>query len=196
MERMSSRIRPLPALGLLVLAILAAGGCGGSEGGDYGGQHPDYKPLAKAPPPLSGLYRQGNELLDGGTTAYDKRIEQLRGFPIVVNLWASWCGPCRGEFPILQKLSARYGQKVAFLGINSEDSKDAAATFLREAPVPYPSYNDPDKDIYDTVVDSGIGFPDMAFYNRSGDLTYVHIGAYGDEADLEADLRRYALEGG
>jgi len=194
MQRMSARIRPLLALGALALAILIASGCGGSEGGDYGGSHPNYKPLAQAPPPLNALYKQGNELLDGGLDSYEKRIEQLRGHPVVVNLWASWCVPCRQEFPILQNLSARYGKKVAFLGVNSEDSSDAAATFLREAPVPYPSYSDPDKDIYDSV--GGYGFPNTAFYDRSGELAYLHRGQYRDEADFEADLRRYALKSG
>jgi len=194
MQRMRARLRPLPALTTLALAILFAGGCGGSSGGDYGGKHPDYKPLAKAPPPLDGLYKQGNELLGGGTSAYDKRIAQLRGYPIVVNLWASWCVPCRQEFPILQKLSSRYGKKVAFLGVNSEDSSDAASTFLEEAPLPYPSYSDPDKDIYDSV--GGYGFPNTAFYDRSGELAYLHRGQYRDEAELEADMRRYALKSG
>ncbi len=194
MQRMSARLRPLPALAVLALAILFSSGCGGPQGGDYGGSHPDYKPLAQAPPPLNALYKQGNELLDGGTSAYEKRIGQMHGYPVVVNVWASWCIPCRQEFPLLQNLSARYGKKVAFLGVNSEDSSDAAATFLEEAPVPYPSYSDPGKDIYDLI--GGIGFPNTAFYDRSGRLAFVHPGAYGDEADLEADLRRYALESG
>jgi cytochrome c biogenesis protein CcmG/thiol:disulfide interchange protein DsbE len=194
MERMSSRLRPLSALAALALTLLLAVGCGGSDGGDYGGSHPDYKPLAQAPPPLDSLYKQGNELLDGGTSAYERRLAQLHGFPVVVNVWASWCGPCRQEFPTLQKLSARYGKQVAFLGVNSEDSSDAAATFLREAPVPYPSYSDPDKDIYDTI--GGIGFPNTAFYDPSGDLLYVKQGAYGSEADLVADVRHYALKSG
>jgi cytochrome c biogenesis protein CcmG, thiol:disulfide interchange protein DsbE len=194
MERMSSRLRPLPAMAALALALLLASGCGGSDKGDYGGSHPDYKPLAQAPPPLDSLYRQGNELLDGGTAAYARRIAQLRGYPVVVNVWASWCGPCRQEFPALQKLSARYGKKVAFLGVNSEDSSDAAATFLSEAPVPYPSYSDPDKDIYDTI--GGLGFPNTAYYDPSGELVYVKQGAYGSEADLLADIRQYALKSG
>lgn len=195
MQRMSTRLRPVPALAFLALAILLAAGCGGSEGGDYGGAHPDYaKALAGAPAPLAALYKQGNELLGGGTSAYEKRIAGLRGYPIVVNLWASWCVPCRAEFPTLQKLSARYGKKVAFLGVNSEDSSDAAATFLREAPLPYPSYSDPDKDIYDSV--DGYGFPNTAFYDRGGELVYVHKGQYAEEDELEADMRRYAIQGG
>jgi cytochrome c biogenesis protein CcmG/thiol:disulfide interchange protein DsbE len=194
MQRMSSRLRPLPALAALALTLLFVAGCGGSGEGDYGGSHPDYKPLAQAPEPLNALYEQGNELLDGGTSAYEKRIAGLHGYPVVVNVWASWCGPCRQEFPTLQKLSARLGKKVAFLGVNSEDSSDAAATFLSEAPVPYPSYSDPDKDIYNSL--AGYGFPNTAFYDRSGELVYLHKGQYSDEAELESDIRRYALQGG
>jgi len=195
MERMSARLGPLPALAALTLAILLGSGCGGSQGGDYGGSHPNYaKALAGSPPPLAALHKQANELLDGGTDAYEKRIAELRGYPVVVNVWASWCVPCRQEFPLLQKLSARYGKEVAFLGVNSEDSSDAAATFLREAPVPYPSYSDPDKDVYDSI--GAYGFPNTAFYDRSGVLVYLHPGQYRDGSDLEADVRRYTLNSG
>jgi cytochrome c biogenesis protein CcmG, thiol:disulfide interchange protein DsbE len=191
---MSARVRPLLALAALLLAALLAGGCGSSEGGDSGSSHPNYaKALAGAPAPLAALHKQGNELLPGGAEAYEKRIDDLRGYPVVVNVWASWCGPCREEFPVLQKLSARYGKRVAFLGVNSEDAEDAAATYLREEPVPYPSYSDPDKEIFDSL--GGRGFPDTAFYDSSGELVFLKQGPYSDEAELEADLRRYALEG-
>jgi cytochrome c biogenesis protein CcmG, thiol:disulfide interchange protein DsbE len=192
---MAARLRLLPGLGVLLLAILLGSGCGGPSGGDYGGSHPDYtRALAGAPAPLAALYKQGNELLPGGTDAYEKRIAQLRGHPIVVNVWASWCVPCRQEFPTLQKLSAHYGKRIAFLGVNSEDSDDAAATFLREAPVPYPSYSDPDKDIYDLI--GARGFPNTAFYDRTGKLVFLKFGPYTEHADLEADIRHYALESG
>lgn len=177
------------------MAGLLGAGCGGSGGGDYGGPHPDYaKALAGSPPPLAALHKQANDLLDGGTSAYEKRIADLRGYPVVVNLWASWCIPCRQEFPVLQKLSARYGKKIAFLGVNSEDSNDAASTFLGEEPVPYPSYTDPNKDIVNSV--GGISFPDTAFYDSSGELVYLKQGPYRDDAELEADIRRYALQSG
>jgi cytochrome c biogenesis protein CcmG/thiol:disulfide interchange protein DsbE len=192
---MTARFRPLLALGALVLAGLLGAGCGSSEGGDYGGPPPDYaKALAGSPAPLAALHKQANDLLEGGGGAFQKRIEGLRGYPAVANVWASWCIPCRQEFPVLQKLSARYGKEVAFLGVNSEDSDDAAATFLREEPVPYPSYTDPDKDILGSL--GGSGLPDTAFYDSSGQLVYLKQGPYRSDAELEADVRRYALQGG
>ncbi|HEV2727395.1 MAG TPA: TlpA disulfide reductase family protein [Solirubrobacterales bacterium] len=189
-------MRPLLALSALLPAILLASGCGSSSDGESGDSHPNYaKALAGAPAPLAALHEQANELLPGGAEAYEERIAELRGYPIVVNVWASWCGPCREEFPILQKLSARYGKEVAFLGLNSEDAEDAAATFLREEPVPYPSYNDPDSEIKESV-GATRGFPDTAFYDRSGELVYLKQGPYTEGSELEADLRRYALQGG
>jgi thiol-disulfide isomerase/thioredoxin len=173
----------------LVVSILA--GCGSSDEG--GGGHPDYaKALAGAPPPLASLYRQHNELLGGGVDAYEARIRSLRGHPAVVNIWASWCGPCRFEFPVFQRVSARYGKRVAFLAVDSEDSAAAAGTFLREHPVPYPSYTDPHTDLVGSI-GAGHGLPDTAFYNRSGELTYLRRGPYENDSDLEADLRHYAL---
>jgi cytochrome c biogenesis protein CcmG, thiol:disulfide interchange protein DsbE len=185
-------------VGLLAIALLGflGAGCGGSSGGDYGGQHPDYATaLAGSPASLAALHEQANELIPGGDGAYEKRIAALKGYPIVANLWASWCGPCRFEFPTLQKLSARYGKQVAFLGVNSQDSDAAAATFLEEAPLSYPSYTDPDGKIGSALGTSG-GLPDTAFYSRSGELCFLKQGAYAKLADLEADVRRYALGNG
>jgi len=188
MERMHRRIGLLLAL----FALLAGGGCGSSAGGGGGGSHPDYeKALAGSPPALAALHKQENDLLPGGQEAFEERLAQLRGYPVVVNVWASWCGPCRFEFPVLQKLSARYGKRVAFLGINSEDSDDAAATFLREEPVPYPSYTDPDKKIAESL-GVHLGLPDTAFYDAKGKLVYLKQGPYSDDSELEADVRRYA----
>jgi thiol-disulfide isomerase/thioredoxin len=182
------------ALAALCALALAAGGCGSSDGQSGDGAHPDYdRALAGAPAPLAALHAQANALLPGGIDAYEKRIAALKGYPIVVNAWASWCGPCRYEFPTLQKLSARYGKRVAFLGVDSEDSEDAASTFLREEPVPYPSYSDPDKEIFYSL--GARGFPDTAFYDRSGNLCHLKQGPYSEESELEADIRAYALGG-
>jgi cytochrome c biogenesis protein CcmG, thiol:disulfide interchange protein DsbE len=185
------------SIAVLILATVAFAtpGCGGSEEGGGAGAPPDYeRALAGAPPPLAALYAQANELLPGGIEAYEQRIESLEGYPIVVNAWASWCGPCRYEFPLLQKLSARYGKRVAFLGVDSEDDAEGAKTFLEEEPVPYPSYSDPGKEIFNSL--GARGFPDTAFYDREGELVYLKQGQYADRAALEEDLRRYALQGG
>jgi thiol-disulfide isomerase/thioredoxin len=180
----------------LALTALAMAGCGSSESGDYGGSHPDYgRALAGSPAPLAALHAQANQLLPGGTDAFQKRIASLEGYPIVANVWASWCGPCRFEFPVLQKLSARYGKRVAFVGVNSQDSEDAAKTFLAEAPLSYPSYTDPDKGLIESLGGLG-GLPDTAFYDRSGKLLFLKQGAYAHDSELEADVRRYALKSG
>ncbi len=190
---MLARNGPLLTLIAVLLAALAAGGCG-SAAGSGDGSHPNYTTaLAGSPPPLAAIHKQANELLSGGQDAFEGRIAQLHGYPAVVNVWASWCGPCREEFPVLQQLSARYGKKVAFLGVNSEDSDAAAATFLREEPLSYPSYTDPHKEIFSSL--GAIGFPDTAFYDRSGKLLYLKQGPYRSDSELEADVRRYAGSG-
>jgi thiol-disulfide isomerase/thioredoxin len=183
------------AVALAGIAVAAAG-CGASAtGGEYGGEHPDYaKALAGSPPPLAALHRQADQLLSGGSEAYERRIASMRGYPVVVNIWASWCGPCRFEFPILQKLSAAYGKRVAFLGVDSQDSDDAARTFLSEAPVPYPSYTDPGEQIKNSV-GASFGFPDTAFYDRGGNLVYLKQGPYSHVSELLGDIRDCALGG-
>jgi cytochrome c biogenesis protein CcmG, thiol:disulfide interchange protein DsbE len=180
------------ALIALALAALAMAGCGTSTDDGSGSKPPDYKRLlAGSPAPLAALHEQADELLPGGNDAYEERLAALKGYPIVSNVWASWCNPCRVEFPVLQKLSARYGKRVAFLGVNSEDDADAAKTFLEGTPVPYPSYSDPDADIKDSI--GGRGLPTTAFYDAKGTLCYLKQGQYPDTKELEADVRRFAV---
>ena len=113
--------------------------------------------------------------------AYEKRIAALRGYPVVVNVWASWCGPCRFEFPTLQKLSAKYGKRVAFLGVNSQDSDDAAEDLPRRgARSPTPATPTPTR-TSKTSLGAGFGLPDTAFYDRDGELVYLKQGQYSDE---------------
>lgn len=182
---------------LLLLLAVAIAGCESSQG-ESDGTHPDYsKALAGAPAPLAALYRRGNELLPGDVDAYEEQIAALRGYPTVVNVWASWCGPCRLEFPHFQQAAATYGKRVAFLGIDKQDSDDAAATFLREEPLPYPSYTDPDEEIAESIDNAATrGLPTTAFYDRNGELTYLKLGPYTEETDLRADIERFALGDG
>jgi cytochrome c biogenesis protein CcmG, thiol:disulfide interchange protein DsbE len=158
-----------------------------------GSPGPDYdEKLAGSPAPLAALHDQANELLPGGQKAFEARLAELEGFPVVANVWASWCGPCREEFPHFQQVSADLGTEVAFMGIDSQDSSSAAATFLESNPVPYPSFSDPDEEITRSV-GAGQGLPATAFFDASGERTHTKIGPYRDEEELEADVRRYAL---
>jgi thiol-disulfide isomerase/thioredoxin len=148
--------------------------------------------LAGAPAPLAKLHAQANELLPGGPPAFEARLEELRGHPVVVNKWASWCGPCRAEFPDFQKLSLKYGKRVAFLGIDGNDNREDAQDFLKDFPVSYPSYEDPDGRIAQ-VIKASVAFPSTVFYDREGKLAYIKQGQYLREEHLEQDIKRYAL---
>ncbi|MEY2533125.1 MAG: cytochrome c biosis protein CcmG, thiol:disulfide interchange protein DsbE [bacterium] len=147
--------------------------------------------LEGAPPKLAALHRQANDILPGERTALNRRLAELRGHPVVVNIWAAWCGPCRAEMPVLQKVSVDLGKRVAFVGVDLRDNREAATAFLRKIPVPYPSYDDPDGKVYNAERLQGV--PSTLFYDAQGRQTFVHQGPYFEEADLLDDIRRYAL---
>jgi cytochrome c biogenesis protein CcmG/thiol:disulfide interchange protein DsbE len=181
----------------LLAAAFALAGCSSSSGGN-----PDSRlsleqatqPLTGAPPQLAEIRAQANQLLGGGKDAFDQRLEALTGTPVVVNDWASWCGPCRFEFPFLQSQASKHAKDVAFLGVDSDDSSGSAKTFLGELPLPYPSYSDPEKSIREEL--HGIGYPATVFYDRAGNVAYTHQGQYRTEAELASDIQRYAVMGG
>jgi len=140
---------------------------------------------------LVALHAQRNELLGGGTAGFRARLAHLRGFPVVVNVWASWCAPCRAEFPLFQVASLRLGRRVAFLGVDTLDAASDARAFLAKFPVPYPSYQDPAGDLARSVAPAQ-GVPITAFIDRAGRVSYFHQGAYRNEVSLMSDIRRYA----
>jgi thiol-disulfide isomerase/thioredoxin len=121
-------------------------------------------------------------------------LAELRGYPVVVNQWASWCGPCRAELPFFERQARKHRGRVAFLGVDSQDSRAEAAQFLKELPVPFPHYFDEDASVA-RVFGGGRAWPTTAFYTAEGKLSFIHQGAYATEAKLEEDLRRYALDG-
>jgi thiol-disulfide isomerase/thioredoxin len=148
-----------------------------------------------APAPLATLYGQTEygklpALIPGGTTAFQGELTKLRGHPVVVNVWGSWCGPCRQEFPYFQQASARFGKRVAFVGIDAQDQLGAAKTFLAANPLPYPSYEAADTDA--KAFFNIVGLPATVIYDSSGRLVHTSQGGYPSQTALFSDIKHYA----
>lgn len=154
-------------------------------------------PVAAAPaPPARGVPRQiranaeqASQVVDG---SIQSRLAALRGVPVVVNQWASWCPNCKAEFGFFQALSRAYSRRVAFVGLDSQDKRGDAQSFLAKFPVPYPSLYDPGAEQARSI-GGGQGWPTTFYYDRTGRETYVREGGYTTLASLQADIRRYAL---
>jgi thiol-disulfide isomerase/thioredoxin len=184
--------RFLPILLCSVALVSLAGGCGSDEPqSEAPSQAATRAALAGSPAPLAAVHAQANELLDGGPEAFEKRLAELKGHPVVVNKWAAWCGPCREEFPHFQSQALKHGKRVAFLGVDAADNYDDARELLAQFPVTYPSYKDPRQNV--SAVFNGVAAtPATAYYDSKGELAYLHQGVYLDEQDLADDIQRYA----
>lgn len=150
------------------------------------------KELSGSPQALSLLHSQASQLL-GSVSAFRSRLASLRGYPVVVNVWAHWCPPCKEEFPLFASASASYGRKVAFLGFDANDPEAAQARkFLAAHHVSYPSYSGESSEIaWLTPIQN---LPETIYISPQGKVLYAHIGQYETEGTLVSDIEHYALK--
>jgi len=176
------RVRPLLPLVWLLVALLSAGCAAGQDGAApaagngqryvSGGGSATVVPAASrvAAPALRA------PLLDGGTWS----LADQRGKVVVLNVWASWCAPCRAEAPLLERVAQETAPAgVSFVGINTRDDPQSAAAFLRSFGVTYPSLRDPDGTLVlafnGTVPPSAV--PSTVVVDRQGRIAAVAVGA-------------------
>jgi cytochrome c biogenesis protein CcmG, thiol:disulfide interchange protein DsbE len=192
MRRIVTLIAGLALVAVVVVGLSQAGGKSGDEGAAARpfDLHAALAKLDGAPKPLAALHRQANQLLGGGKSALRARLHALRGHPVVINKWASWCSPCRAEFPVFQQVATERGRRIAFVGVDAQDKAPAAKRFLAARPLPYPSYEDPDQSASRSLEAPDVA-PVTVFLDAHGKTAFIHSGQYTSARQLGADIDRY-----
>jgi cytochrome c biogenesis protein CcmG/thiol:disulfide interchange protein DsbE len=150
--------------------------------------------LAGSPAPLAALHAQADRVI-GDQSALQRRIRALHGYPIVLNVWGSWCAPCAAEFGLFGAASAYYGRRVAFLGADVGESASDGQSFMQQHPVSYPSYQASTSQLSSLVPQGIRATPSTVFINRAGKIVWVTTGQYKSQGNLDSDIVTYALRG-
>jgi len=109
------------------------------------------------------------------STGENLRLSEYRGDVVMINFWATWCGPCRQEMPLLDELYSRY-QRVGFdlLGVNIDDDSDRAMQMVRELGVSFPVLFDSRKEV--SKLYEVEAMPVTVLVDREGRVRHVHHG--------------------
>ena len=127
------------------------------------------------------------DCLGGGSPV---RLSGLAGTPTVINLWASWCAPCREELPLLAKAHRAYGDKLRIIGVDFDDSApDSALELAEQSGVTYPLLSDPDSDTKAAL--KVIGLPQTVFVDAQGTMVATERVAFRSYADLTAAIEKH-----
>jgi peroxiredoxin len=156
----------LIATGILFLASASAG--------EFSGHAPNFSLQARG----------------GGTVT----LAELKGQVVMVNFWATWCGPCREEMPHLEALYQRYSDLgFVLLGVNVEQDASGADEYLSETPVSFPILFDPGNqvsELYDVIA-----MPSTVIVDRSGNMRFIHHGYQsGYESEYQSQIRALIRE--
>jgi peroxiredoxin len=143
---------------------------------------------------LSGCASSGNAVGDEATDFKLQNLEgqsvslsELRGKPVMLNFWATWCGPCRNEMPYLQQIYDEWQDKgLVLLEINMSESSSTVQQFLTNNGYTFPVYIDTDGSVADTYGISGI--PTTFFIDSDGVIQQVIRGSFPSKAAIETQL--------
>jgi cytochrome c biogenesis protein CcmG, thiol:disulfide interchange protein DsbE len=145
----------------IVLAILVVTpGQELTEGVIGAGEEPRGEPVPE----------QSFEMFDGSTAS----MADYEGRPVVVNFWASWCPPCVAEMPDLETVHQEFKDEVDFLGINTQDTPEAAADLVEQTGVTYDLARDPDGELFQGF--GVFGMPSTFFVSPDGEIIARHTG--------------------
>jgi thiol-disulfide isomerase/thioredoxin len=123
-------------------------------------------------------------------------LNDFRGKVVLLNFWASWCGPCRKEMPILEQLHKQYQAKgVTLVGVNVEPSSDDAVKWLKGTPVSFPILFDRDSSV--SKLYQVQGMPNTVILDRKGKVRFIHRGYKpGEENEYLDQIRALVREAG
>jgi len=171
---MARRIVPRLTLAVAAASILAAA-CTGSSG-------PGPSPVASLPSSPTALPQMSFD-------QFQQMLAGLKGKPVLVNFWASWCGPCKAEAPVLAQMSKRYAGRIQFVGVDVADQPGAARAYIQRYGWEYPSVADP---TYEIRRGFGLlGQPDTILYDAAGKRVWEAPGAI-TQATLGSHLSQLA----
>ncbi len=125
-----------------------------------------------------------------GADEFEAVLAGLEGKPFIVNIWASWCGPCRTETPLLARASVEYAGRVTFVGVASRDIRQDSLDFIDEYGLTYLNVSDRQGEIRRWM---GLrGFPTTFFFDADGNLRATIVGGVSEQrlAALLEDLLR------
>lgn len=165
------------AAGLAAFALTTGGD--GPSGGAV-----SSSPALLAVDGVAGLPGTVAELPVVDADGFRSVMTELRGTPVVVNLWASWCEPCTREMPRLAEAAAEHRQ-VQFVGVDTLDSREGGEDFIEEFSVPFPSLFDPEG-VVRTELES-LGLPVTVFFDAEGNQV-AKVDGELSQRDLDAHL--------
>jgi peroxiredoxin len=158
-------------LGLLLLAVI------GMQGSLFPGlfnnlsvDQPIAVPEVNSPAPDFQLQNLSGEAL---------RLSDFRGKPVLINFWATWCGPCQLEMPLIQKYYEKHSPDLVVLAVNNDEPRDAVQAFVDQMKLTFPILLDPGARVEDQY--RVRAFPTSLFINREGLIRYQHIGILNEQ---------------